>query len=76
MAVRATEERLSETMADLVGIVQSLTSDIQSTDDDQRIVNLTCIMAKVNRAMRILSEARMCYRAIDSGEYLGGDADV
>ena len=75
MAVRTTEKRISETMADLVGIVQSLTSDIQSSDDDQRIMNLTCIMAKANRAMRILSEARMCYRALDEGEYLGGDAD-
>ena len=76
MAVRKTEERLSETIFEIVGIVQSIASDIQSTDDDQRIVNLTCIMAKANRAMRILSEARMCYRALDEGEYLGGDADI
>ena len=76
MAVRKTEERLSEMIFEIVGIVQSIASDIQSTDDDQRIVNLTCVMAKANRAMRILSEARMCYRALDEGEYLGGDADI
>ena len=66
---------MSETMADLVGIVQSITSEIQSTDDDQRTVNLTFILAKANRAMRILSEARMCYRALDEGKYLGGDVE-
>ena len=76
MAVRTTEERISETMADLVGIVQSLTSDIQKSDDDREIVHLTNIMDKANRAMRILSEARKCYRAIDEAGYLGGDADT
>jgi hypothetical protein len=38
-------------------------------------VNLTFILAKANRAMRILSEARMCYRALDEGKYLGGDVE-
>jgi len=75
MAIRSIEERMSETMADLVGVGQSITSEIQSTDDDQRIVNLTFILAKANRAMRILSEARMCYRALDEGKYLGGDVE-
>ena len=76
MAVRTTEERISESLADIVGIVQSLNSEIQSTDDDQRIVDLSFIVAKANIAMRILSEARMRYRALDEGEYLGGDADI
>ena len=67
-----TEDRLSDAIAGMQGIIQSIVTDLQYTDDDQRIVNLTCVIAKANRALSNLAAARMCYRALDSGEHLEG----
>ena len=67
-----TEDRLSDAIAGMSGIIQAIETDLQHTDDDQRIVNLSCVLAKANRALSNLAAARMCYRALDSGEYLGG----
>ena len=76
MAVRTTEERLSETIADINGIIQSLDSDMQRTDDDITIMHLSRVMAKALSAIHDLTSARMCYRQIEFGEKSGGDADI
>lgn len=72
----STENRLSEAIAGMEGIFQSLEHEMTMTDDDGRLINLSCILAKANRAMSDLASARLLYRKLESGEYVGGDADV
>ena len=71
-----TEDRLSEAIAGMSGIIQAIETDLQYTNDDQRIVNLSCVLAKANRALSNLAAARMCYLAICKDEDPGGDADI
>ena len=68
----STEESMTNAIADMQSIILGLNADITFTDDDQRIVNLICIMNKANRAFSNLVAARMCYRSINNGSYLGG----
>ena len=47
----STENRLSEAIAGMEGIFQSLEHEMTMTDDDGRLINLSCILAKANRAI-------------------------
>lgn len=68
-----TEDRLSEAIAGIGGIFQSIEHEITLTDDDGRLLNLSNVLAKANRALSDLTSARLLYRALESGEFDGGD---
>ncbi len=60
----STEDRMSDCICSMQGIIQSLEADMQYTDDDYLIMSLSGILEKANRALLTLTTARMCYRAI------------
>ena len=68
-----TEDRLSEAIAGIGGIFQSIEHEMTLTDDDGRLLNLSNVLAKANRALSDLASARLLYRALESGEFDGGD---
>ncbi len=68
-----TEDRLSEAIAGISGIFQSIEHEMTLTDDDGRLLNLSNVLAKANRALSDLTSARLLYRALESGEFDGGD---
>ena len=68
-----TEDSMTNAIAYMQSILLGLNADITDADnDDQRIVSLSCVIAKANRALSNLASARMCYRSINNGSYLGG----
>lgn len=72
----STEDRMSDCICSMRGIIQSLETDMQYTDDDHRIISLSGILEKANRALLALTTARMCYRAIGKEDDSGGDAGI
>lgn len=76
MAIRSTEERMSDCICSMRGIIQSIETDMQYADDDHQIISLSGSLEKANRALLALTTALMYYRAIGKEEDPGGDADV
>ena len=72
----STEDRMSDCICSMQGIIQSLEADMQYTDDDYLIMSLSGILEKANRALLALTTALMYYRAIGKEDDSGGDAGI
>ena len=72
----STEGRMSDCICSMQGIIQSLETDMQYTDDDHQIICLSGSLEKANRALLALTTALMYYRAIGKEDDSGGDAGI
>ena len=72
----STEDQMSDCICSMRGIIQSLETDMQYTDDDHQIISLSGSLEKANRALLALTTALMYYRAIGKEDDSGGDADI